>query len=162
SWLFPDLWEGFVAPIPEAERGDLVAAYRRRLTGDNPSEQIVCARAWSKWEGQTIRLLPDAANAAKHANDVFALAFACIENHYFVHEGWMEQGQLIRDAHKLANIPGVIIQGRYDACTPMHTAWALHRAWPEADFQLVQDAGHAFNEPGILTKLLDATDRFAQ
>lgn len=162
SWLFPDLWEGFVAPIPEAERGDMVAAYRRRLTGDNPAEQIVCARAWSKWEGQTIRLLPDVANTAKHGNDVFALAFACIENHYFVHEGWMDQGQLIRDAHKLANIPGVIIQGRYDACTPMHTAWALHRAWPEADFQLVQDAGHAFNEPGILTRLLDATDRFSQ
>lgn len=161
SWLFPDLWEGFVAPIPEAERGDLMAAYRQRLVGDDPVAQIACARAWSLWEGQTIRLLPDAANAAKHANDAFALAFARIENHYFVHQGWMEEGQLLRNAHKLTGIPGVIVQGRYDVCTPAQTAWALHRAWPEAAFHLVDDAGHAYNEPGILSRLLDATDRFA-
>ena len=161
SWLFPDLWEGFLAPIPDAERGDLLAAYRQRLVGDDPAAQLACARAWSLWEGQTIRLLPDAANSAKHSNDAFSLAFARIENHYFVHEGWMDQGQLLRDAHKLAGIPGVIIQGRYDVCTPAHTAWALHRAWPEADFHLVGDAGHAFNEPGILTRLLEATDRFS-
>lgn len=162
SWLFPDLWEGFVAPIPEAERGDLLSAYRKRLTGDDPVAQLACARAWSLWEGQTIRLLPDAANTAKHSNDTFSLAFARIENHYFVHDGWMDEGQLIRDAHKLAGIPGVIVQGRYDACTPAHTAWALHRAWPQADFHLVPDAGHAFNEPGILTQLIEATDRFAR
>ena len=161
SWLFPDLWEGFVAPIPEAERGDLIAAYRKRLVGDNRAEQMACARAWSLWEGQTIRLLPDASNAAKYVGDAFALAFARIENHYFVHEGWMEEGQLLRDAHKLAGIPGVIIQGRYDVCTPAHTAWALHKAWPQAEFHLVGDAGHAFNEPGILSRLLEATDRFA-
>lgn len=161
SWLFPDLWEGFVAPIPVAERGDLLAAYRKRLTGDDPVAQLACARAWSLWEGQTIRLLPDAANTAKHSNDAFSLAFARIENHYFVHDGWMDEGQLIRDAHLLAHIPGVIVQGRYDACTPAHTAWALHRAWPQAEFHLVQDAGHAFNEPGILSRLIEATDRFA-
>ncbi len=161
SWLFPDLWEGFVAPIPVAERGDLLSAYRKRLTGDDPAEQLACARAWSLWEGQTIRLLPDAANTAKHSNDAFSLAFARIENHYFVHEGWMDEGQLIRDAGKLAHIPGVIVQGRYDACTPTHTAWALHRAWPQAEFHLVPDAGHAFNEPGILSRLIEATDRFA-
>jgi proline iminopeptidase len=161
SWLFPDLWEGFVAPIPVAERGDLLSAYRKRLTGDDPAEQLACARAWSLWEGQTIRLLPDAANTAKHSNDAFSLAFARIENHYFVHDGWMDEGQLIRDAGKLAHIPGVIVQGRYDACTPAHTAWALHRAWPQAEFHLVPDAGHAFNEPGILSRLIEATDRFA-
>ncbi len=122
---------------------------------------MACARAWSLWEGQTIRLLPDAANSAKHADDAFALAFARIENHYFVHEGWMEEGQLLRDAGKLAGIPGVIVQGRYDVCTPAHTAWALHKAWPQAEFHLVGDAGHAFNEPGILSRLLEATDRFA-
>jgi proline iminopeptidase len=151
SWLFPDLWEGFVAPIPEAERGDLIAAYRK----------LACARAWSLWEGQTIRLLPDASNTAKHSNDAFSLAFARIENHYFVHGGWMEEGQLLRDAGKLAGIPGVIVQGRYDACTPAHTAWALHKAWPQAEFYMVDDAGHAFNEPGILSRLLEATDRLA-
>jgi proline iminopeptidase len=161
SWLFPDLWEAFLAPIPQEERGDLMAAYRRRLVGEDRAEQLTCARAWSLWEGQTIRLLPDAANAAKHAEDAFALAFARIENHYFVHGGWMDEGQLLRDAGKLAVVPGVIVQGRYDMATPARTAWALHRAWPQAEFHMVNDAGHAFNEPGILTHLLDATDRFA-
>lgn len=161
SWLFPDLWEGFVAPIPEAERGDLITAYRKRLVGDDRAEQLACARAWSLWEGQTIRLLPDASNTAKHSIDAFSLAFARIENHYFVHGGWMEEGQLLRDAGKLAGIPGVIVQGRYDACTPAHTAWALHKAWPQAEFHMVDDAGHAFNEPGILSRLLEATDRLA-
>ncbi len=161
SWLFPDLWEAFLAPIPEAERGDLIGAYRKRLTGTDPEAQLACARAWSVWEGQTIRLLPDAASTALHAQDAFSLAFARIENHYFVHKGWMEEGQLLRDAGKLAAVPGVIVQGRYDACTPVRTAWNLHRAWPQADFQLVPDAGHAYNEPGILSRLIEATDRFA-
>ena len=161
SWLFPDLWEGFLAPIPEAERGDLVTAYRQRLVGSDPAAQLACARAWSLWEGQTIRLLPDQSNTDKHSNDAFSLAFARIENHYFVHNGWLEEGQLIRDAGKLAAIPGVIVQGRYDVCTPARTAWDLHRAWPEAEFHLVDDAGHAFNEPGILAQLIAATDRFA-
>jgi len=161
SWLFPDLWEGFLAPIPEAERGDLIAAYRKRLTGADPVEQLACARAWSVWEGQTIRLLPDADTKEKHAQDAFSLAFARIENHYFVHKGWMDEGQLLRDAPRLAGVPGVIVQGRYDVCTPVRTAWELHRAWPQADFQLVPDAGHAYNEPGILSRLIEATDRFA-
>jgi len=162
SWMFPDLWEAYLAPIPPAERGDLIAAYRKRLVGADPVAQLEAAKAWSLWEGQTIRLLPDAANKAKHAGDDYALAFARIENHYFVHGGWLEEGQLIRDAHKLAGIPGVIVQGRYDMATPAKTAWDLHRAWPEADFTLVDDAGHAFNEPGILSALLEATDRFAK
>jgi proline iminopeptidase len=134
SWLFPDLWEEFLAPIPEAERGDLIAAYRKRLVGSDRAAQLAAARAWSLWEGQTITLLPDPAFTALHGDDDFALAFARIENHYFVHAGWLEEGQLIRDAHKLAGIPGVIVQGRYDVATPAKTAWDLHRAWPEADF----------------------------
>ncbi len=161
SWLFPDLWEAYLAPIPAAERGDMMAAYRERLIGADPVAQLAAAKAWSVWEGKTIRLLPDAANAAKHAADHFALAFARIENHYFVHSGWLEEGQLIRDAHKLAGIPGAIVQGRYDVATPVKTAWDLHKAWPNAQFHLVNDAGHAFNEPGILAQLLAATDRFA-
>ncbi len=161
SWLFPDLWEDFVAPIPEAERGDLMAAYRQRLVGGDRAAQRACARAWSLWEGQTITLMPDPGGAARHGDDDFALAFARIENHYFVHGGWLEEGQLIRDAGKLAGIPGVIVQGRYDMACPTKTAWDLHRAWPEAEFHLVADAGHAFSEPGILAQLLAATDRFA-
>jgi len=161
SWLFPDFWEDFVAPIPPAERHDLIAAYHRRLTGADAQVQQACARAWSVWEGRTIRLIPSADSAARHADAAFALAFARIENHYFVHRGWLQEGQLIRDAGKLAGIPGVIVQGRYDVCTPVKTAWELHRAWPQADLQLVADAGHAYDEAGILSRLLDATDRFA-
>ena len=161
SWLFPDLWEGFIAPIPVEERGDLIAAHRKRLVGADPVAQLASARAWSLWEGETIRLLPDPANTDKYSDDAFSLAFARIENHYFVNKGWMDEGQLIRDAHKLAHIPGIIIQGRYDVCTPARTAWDLHRAWPQAEFHIVPDAGHAFNEPGILAKLMEATDRFS-
>lgn len=161
SWLYPDLWEAFLAPIPEAERGDLMAAYRQRLVGSDRAEQLAAARAWSLWEGQTLTLLPDPDAKTKHGGDDFALAFSRIENHYFVHAGWLEEGQLLKDAPKLAGIPGVIVQGRYDMATPAKTAWELHRAWPEAEFHLVDDAGHAFSEPGILARLLAATDRFA-
>ena len=161
SWLYPDLWEQYLAPIPVAERGDLMAAFRRRLVGADPVQQMAAAKAWSLWEGQTITLLPDAANRHKHDDDAYALAFARIENHYFVHAGWLDEGQLLRDAHKLAAIPGVIIQGRYDVCTPARTAWDLHRAWPQAQFHLVEGAGHAFSEPGILECLRQATDQFA-
>ena len=162
SWLFPDYWEEFLAPIPAAEHGDLISAYQRRLVGTDTAEQLACARAWSLWEGRTIRLLPNAASMAKYDSDAYLLALARIENHYFVNHGWMEDGYLIRNAHKLSGIPGVIVQGRYDVCTPTRTAWDLHRAWPTAEFKLVNDAGHVFNEPGILSQLLAATDRFAQ
>ena len=161
SRIYPDKWERFVAPVPEAERGDMVGAYRRLLTGDDRAARIAAARAWSVWEGETIRLLPDAALSATHDADDFALAFARIENHYFVHGGWLEDGQLIRDAGKLADIPGVIIHGRYDMACPAETAWALHKAWPQARFELIEGAGHAYNEPGILDALIRATDEFA-
>ena len=161
SWLYPDLWESFLAPIPVEERSDLVAAYRRRLVADDPAVRLEAARAWSLWEGQTITLLPNPALREVFAQDEYALAFARIENHYFVHDAFLEPGQLLRDASRLRHIPGVIVQGRYDLATPMRTAWDLHRAWPEADFQVVADAGHAFDEPGILHRLIEATDRFA-
>jgi proline iminopeptidase len=161
SMLFPDRWEDFLAPIPEEERGDLMAAYHRRLTGDDPAIQLRCAKAWSGWEGATITLLPDGKAVATHTADAFAIAIARIENHYMVHGGWMEEGQLIRDAARIRDIPGVIVQGRYDACTPPATAWDLHRAWPEAEFHIVPDAGHAYNQPGILDRLIRATDGFA-
>jgi len=161
SWLFPDYWDEFLAAIPEAERSDLIGAYHRRLTGPDRAAQVAAAKAWSLWEGRTITLLPDADNAAHFGEDDFALAFARIENHYFVNAGFVEEGQLIRDASRLRDIPGVIVQGRYDAATPMRTAHDLAKAWPEAEFILVADAGHAFSEPGIRDALLNATDRFA-
>jgi len=161
SWMFPDYWEDFLAPIPEAERGDLVAAYGRRLTGSDRAAQLEAAKAWSRWEGRTVTLRPDTKLDTIHNDDDFATAFARIENHYFTHAGWFEEGQLIRDAHRLRGIPGVIVQGRYDACTPPRTAWELHRAWPEAEFRLIPDAGHAYNEPGTLDALIRATERFA-
>jgi proline iminopeptidase len=162
SWLFPDKWERFLAPIPVAERGDLMAAYHRRLTGAAHEERMAAARAWSLWEGETITLLPNLEFTAQHSEDRFGLAFARIENHYFVNAGFLDEGQLIRDASRLRDIPGTIVQGRYDVATPMKSAWDLHRAWPEAEFRLVADAGHAFNEPGILSELIRATDRYAR
>lgn len=161
SWLFPDEWEHFLAPIPAAERHDLMAAYRRILTGPDDAARDRAAIAWSQWEGRTITLLPDPNFDRAHGNAHFAIAFARIENHYFVHDGFVEEGQLLRDAGKLRDIPGVIVQGRYDVCTPAKTAWDLHRAWPEAEFHLVTEAGHAFKEPGILDRLIRATDGFA-
>ncbi len=162
SLIFPDYWEDFIAPIPPAERGDLMAAYRRRLTGSDEAEKLRCAKAWSLWEGRTISLLPKDDRAADYAGDRFALAFARIENHYFVNGGFMRPDQLLADAHKLRGIPGIIIQGRYDMATPPATAWELHKAWPEAEFHMVPGAGHAFDEPGILDRLIEATDRFAR
>jgi proline iminopeptidase len=161
SWLFPEKWERFLAPIPEAERGDLMAAYHRRLTDPDPAVQREAAKAWSLWEGETITLLPNEALAAQFGDEHYALAFARIENHYFMNAGFFDEGQLLRDAGRLRSIPGVIVQGRYDVATPATTAWDLHKAWPEARYILVPDAGHAYNEPGILHHLIEATDAFA-
>ena len=162
SWLFPDEWEHFLAPIPLDERHDLINAYHRRLTGSDSTAQLAAAIAWSQWEGRTITLLPDADVDAAHVDPHYAIAFARIENHYFLHNGFLEDQQLLRDAPKLHAIPGVIVQGRYDMATPAKTAWELHKAWPQAEFHLVADAGHAFSEPGILSRLVEATDRFAR
>jgi proline iminopeptidase len=161
SEMFPDKWERFLAPIPEAERGDMMAAYRRRLVGEDKAAQAEAALAWSLWEGETITLLPDEAVGGQFGDASFALAFARIENHYFVHAGWLEEGQLLRDAHRLQDIDGVIVHGRYDMPCPARIAWELSKAWPRAGFHLVEGAGHAFSEPGILHHLIEATDRFA-
>ena len=162
SLLFPDKWERFVAPIPPAERGDLMTAYHRRLTSGDRDEQLRVARHWALWEGETVTLLPDPSVVEHFHNDEFALAFARIENHYFVHGGWMDEGQLIRDAHLLKDIPGVIVQGRYDVTCPPQTAWDLHQAWLKAEFVLVEGAGHSQSQPGIRDALIAATDHFAR
>ncbi|OLT28850.1 prolyl aminopeptidase [Nocardiopsis sp. CNR-923] len=161
SMLFPDLWESYLAPIPVEERDDLIAAYARRLGDPDRAVRLAAARAWSVWEGSTVTLLPNDEIRAQHSDEDYALAFARIENHFFSNRGFLAPNQLIDGAEKIRDIPGVIVQGRYDVCTPVHTAYDLHKAWPEARFHIVGDAGHAFNEPGILDRLIEATDRFA-
>jgi proline iminopeptidase len=162
SALFPDAWEAFLAPIPMAERGDLMKAYHRRLTGDDASARLEAARAWSVWEASTSFLLQRPDYIANAAGDEFALAFARIEAHYFVHRGFLERElQLLENIGRLRHIPSVIVQGRYDVVCPMASAWQLHRAWPEAELVIVPDAGHSAFEPGILEALVAATDRFA-
>lgn len=160
--LYPDAWETYLSAIPEAERGDLMSAYHRRLTGEDAAARIAAARAWSVWEGATSFLWQDQGHIDASGEDEFALAFARIECHYFVHGGFFEHDdQLLRHVDRIRKIPAVIVQGRYDVVCPLRSAWDLHRAWPEADLRIVQDAGHSAFEPGILHELVEATDRFA-
>lgn len=162
SEMFPDKWEGFLAPLatPE-ERADPVRAYRALLTGADEAKKLEAARAWSIWEGETITLLPEPATADAFHDGHYALAFARIENHYFFHDAWLKDRQLLDEAHRLAGIPGVIVHGRYDMPCPARFAWELHKAWPQAEFHLIEGAGHAYSEPGILDRLIRATDKFA-
>ncbi len=161
SAVYPDKWDEFVAPIPQDERGDLVEAYRRRLTGEDADERLRAARAWSKWEAETVTMLPRPEVIDEFTSAEKAVAIARIENHYMATKGWLEEGQLLRGAEKLRAIPGIIVQGRHDSCTPPRAAWQLKQAWPEVDLQIVPDAGHLYDEPGILDGLIRATDRFA-
>ena len=161
SSIFPDLWEDFIAPIPVLERSRLIEAYHRRLTDPDPAVHVPAGVAWSRWEASTLTLLPDDELVGGMTEPAAATAFARIENHYFLHGGWFDEGQLIDGVDAIRDIPAVIVQGRYDVCTPIMTAWDLHRAWPEAEFVVVPDASHAASEPGIARALRAATDRFA-
>ena len=161
SELYPEGWEAFRDHIPEPERGDLVEAYHRRLTGDDAAVRLAAAKAWSGWEAQTVTLLPDSHVLEEFTGDAKAVAVARIENHYFRNACWLDEGQLLRGADKLRGIPGVIVQGRHDCCTPPAAAWALKQAWPEAELEIVPDGGHLYSEPGITDGLVRATDRFA-
>jgi proline iminopeptidase len=161
SNILPEAFADFVAPIPEAERGDLIAAYHRRISGRDPDAGLAAARAWSMWEGSALSLLPDPARVAAFGEPNYAIAFAAIETHYFVNRGFFDSDdQLIANARVLKDIPGVIVHGRYDLCTPVTIAVDLHRAWPEADLRIVPDSGHALTEPGIVHELVAATERF--
>jgi proline iminopeptidase len=162
SRIYPDKFAEFVAPIPEVERGDLVEAYRKRLTSHDKDEQLAAAKAWSKWEGEIVTLLPSASTVEHFTDPEVAVAVARIENHYMANHGWLEPGQLLRGAaEKLRGIPGVIVQGRHDSCTPPVAAWRLKQAWPEVELNIIPDAGHLFSEPGNLDALVRATDKFA-
>lgn len=163
SWLFPDLWEAYLAPIPGEERHDLLSAYHRRLTSPDRAVQLQAARAWSTWEGATSKLLLDRSMVQHYEEEAFALAFARIECHYFVHRGFFHRDdQLLAEVGRIRHIPAVIVQGRYDVVCPMRSAWDLHRAWPEAKLVVVPDAGHSAFEEGILAALVDATDELAE
>jgi proline iminopeptidase len=159
--FFPDAWEDYLAPIPPEERGDLLHAYHRRLTSEDAHVRQEAARAWSVWEGRTSYLLPSADLVAKHGEDAYSLAFARIECHYFVNRGFLRSDtQLLEDVPRIRHIPAVLVQGRYDIPCPMQSAWALHKAWPEAELKIIADAGHSAYEPGITSALVEATDRF--
>lgn len=163
NWIYPDAWQDYLAPIPEDERGDMMAAYYKRLTGDDRTVQIEAARAWSVWEGGTVSLNPSPERMTSFSSEAFALAFARIECHYFVNGGFFDRDdQIIAHMDAIRHIPGVIVQGRYDVVTPMKTAWEVHQAWPEAEFVVVGDAGHAASEPGIIDALISATNKFAR
>lgn len=159
--LFPDAWEDFVAPIPPEERGNLVQAYHKRLMGEDERVRQEAARAWSIWEGRTSYLAPNADYIAHLGEDEFSLTFARIECHYFVNRAFLRgDTQLLDDVPRIRHIPGVIVQGRYDMCCPVEGAWALHKAWPEAELKIIPNAGHAAYEPGTTHALIEATDRF--
>ncbi|MFC8530676.1 prolyl aminopeptidase [Nocardia sp. NPDC057227] len=163
GYLYPEEWERFLAPVPESDRdGDLVEAYHRLLHSPDEELALRAAVAWSTWEGATSSLLPQPDRVAETAEPRFALAFARIENHYFRHGGFLDEGQLLRDIGALADVPGVIVQGRHDVVCPATSAWELHRAWPGSVLHVVDDAGHAAAEPGTVHRLVEATDRFAK
>jgi proline iminopeptidase len=162
SLLFPDAWEGYLAAIPKVEHHDLISAYHRRLTSDDEATRLAAARAWSVWEGSTSFLRQDADFIDSHEDAKFALAFARIECHYFVNGGFFEvEDQLLRDAHRIANIPGVIVHGRYDVVCPIQNAWDLHKAWPKAKLEISPASGHSAFEAENVDALVRATDGFA-
>jgi proline iminopeptidase len=157
--LFPDAWARFVSPVPAESRGDILAAYHRLVFSADPAVSLSAALAWSEWEGATVST--QANNGTGYSEEKFAVSFARIALHYFVNGGWLDDGQLIRDAGKLADIPGVIINGRYDLVTPPVTAYDLARAWPGSEAVVLNFAGHAVADPGVAEQLLVATDKFA-
>ena len=161
SRLFPEAWAQYLDGIPVVERGDLISAYHRRLTSDDPAVRLAAARRWSVWEAATSFLHQDADFIAGHEDEAFALAFARIESHYFVNGGFFAvEDQLLRDAHRLRAIPGTIVHGRYDVVCPVQNAWDLQQAWPEAKLVIAPTSGHSAFEPEIASALVDATNAY--
>ncbi|PIA73623.1 prolyl aminopeptidase [Ectopseudomonas toyotomiensis] len=162
SRLFPDYWEDYVAPIPVEERGDLMQAFYKRLTGPDQIAQMHAAKAWSTWEGRTATLRPNTQVVERFSEAHRALSIARIECHYFVNDAFLESNQLLRDMPKIAHLPGIIVHGRYDAICPLDNAWALHQAWPNSELQIIRDAGHSAAEPGITDALIRAAEQMAR
>lgn len=162
SNVFPDAWVKYIAPIPENERHDFVNSFYKRLTSPDPLIKTEAAKAWSVWEGSTSKLFTDPAFIERFDGDEFALAFARIECHYFINKGFFkEDGWLLKNVDKIRHIPTWIVQGRYDMVCPATSAYELHQAWPESKLFIIPDAGHSASEPGIKSKLIEATNYFA-
>ena len=161
SEIFPDVWEAYLQHIPQEERGDLVAAYHKRLTDQDPKVRLAAAKIWSKWEAATSRLFVDPVAVDAFEDPTFALQFARIECHYFMNNSFFEtDNYLIENISKIRHIPTVIVQGRYDVVCPVRSAWDLHRAFPEAELHIIADAGHSAAEPGIKSRLIESADTF--
>lgn len=162
SYLLPDYWQDYLAVVAPDERNDMVAAYYRRLTGADESTMLAAAQAWSLWEGRASTLLPRSSVVDHFASQKTALSLARIECHYFMHDSFLAENQILARAGRLRDIPGVIVHGRYDVVCPLEQAWALHRAWPQARLEVIADAGHSATEPGTVDALVRATGEFAQ
>jgi proline iminopeptidase len=162
SYIYPDAWEKYLEPIPENERNDLVSAYYKRLTSDDESVRLEAAKAWSIWEASTSKLLPSSNSLHQFDNPKVAEAFARIECHYFKNGGFFKSDEwILENTATIQNLPAVIIQGRYDVVCPATSAWELHKNLPQADFHIIQDAGHSMTEEGILAKLVEYTDKYS-
>lgn len=163
SFLYPDAWEGYLAPIPENERSDLVRAYHKRLTGNDEKAKLTAALAWSKWEASTSKLFPSEELINTFEDPHLAIAFARIENHYFVNNAFFETDNfLLENISAIRHIPCFIVQGRYDVVCPATSAWELSQAWPEAQLKIIPDAGHSVWEPGILSAVIEACEAFKE
>ncbi|AJI74117.1 prolyl aminopeptidase [Francisella philomiragia subsp. philomiragia ATCC 25015] len=160
SMVFPDMWEKYIEPIPVEQRKDFISAYHSILTGDDEKLKQKAAIAWSVWEASASKLFVDKKSIDRYGEDKFSLAFARIECHYFKNKLFIEEAQLLNEAYKIKDIPGVIVQGRYDMVCPAVSAWDLHKVWPKAELDIIADAGHSISEPGILEALVRATDKF--
>lgn len=159
SHVYPDAFARYVSVIPDAERGDLLTAFNRRLNSPDTETRLRAARAWARWEGETISFAGPSALPSRFNEDRFVEAFARIENHYFVHKGFFDHdGWLLDQAHRLRQIPCRVVHGRYDMCTPLVSAWDLKQRWPECELEIIHDAGHSSLEPGIVDALVRATD----
>jgi proline iminopeptidase len=160
SHFYPDYWQDFIAPVAPANRGNMVQSYYEILTGNDEAKKIEAAKAWSVWEGRTATLLGRQEVVEHFGSAQVAIALARIECHYFINNAFLEENEILNNAHKLKEIPGTIIQGRYDTICPPVSAWELHQAWPQSELRIIGDAGHAASEPGIMSALIDATDNF--
>lgn len=161
SAVFPDYWDDYIKPIPVEERGDMLHAYHKRLVGDDEIARMAAAKAWSVWEGRCATLVPRKSVLDHFSDTHTALSLARIECHYFVNQSFLAPSQILLDAPVLRDIPGIIVHGRYDMVCPIDQAWALHRAWPQAELKIITDAGHSASEPGIVDALVQATRRMA-
>jgi len=157
--VFPEAWERFASFLPPDERGDLLGSYHRRLVDPDPAVHGPAAAAWDAYESDCVTLLPRADGPPAFESDAAALAIARIEAHYFVHQGFLAEGELLGNVHRIAHLPCTIVQGRYDVVCPPVTAHALARAWPSAEYVVVPDAGHSAREPGIARELVAAVER---